>query len=229
MPNIQLLIKRCKEIIERCEKLLNSGDLNYIKEKLIGFNISIENIYRTCFPKGIPDELRFDNLINTLRKMGISTTLLNEIGRFKYRLEFFKSFTDDLERGLIARDLVKVITLDIYDDMIEQAKNLREFNTEPLNKAACVLARIVLEDTLKKMCSDNGIVLNSDKASVANDELKKHRIIPKEQWRFNQAWLDICNKAAHPETLQEEGFSSITSEQMDAMIDGVKEFAKNYL
>lgn len=229
MPKVKALIKRCEEIIENCEDLLKSKDLNEIRMELIGISASIENIYRICFPKGIPDDLRMDKFENTLRNMGINVNIISEIGRFRYRLNFFKNFTKDLEKGLVTKDLVKIITLDLYNDMIEQAQNLRTFNTEPLNRAACVLARIVIEDTLKKLCDDNKITLSSDKASVSNDELKKLRIITKEQWRFNQVWLDIGNKAAHPEIPQEEGFSSITEDQMDNMINNVKQFAKENL
>ena len=82
---------------------------------------------------------------------------------------------------------------------------------------------------MKKLCDDNGIALSSDKASVANDELKIQTIITKEQWRLNQVWLDIGNKAAHPETQQEEGFSSITEDKMDDMINSVKQFAQENL
>jgi len=226
---IKSLTKRCKEIIKKCEDLLISGDSKKINDELIGISASIENIYRICFPNGIPDDLRTDNFENTLRNMGIIVHSINEIGRFKYRLNFFKNFAEDLEKGLVTRNLVKIITLDIYNDMIEQAQNLREFYIEPLNRAACVLTRIVLEDTLKKLCDDNSITLTSDKASVANDELKKKNIITKEQWRLNQVWLDIGNKAAHPESSQEEGFSSITEDQMNNMINSVKQFAQENL
>ncbi len=169
--------------------------------------------------------MRLGNFIRTLTNLGVNKIQLNAIGLFAHRLEFFKGFKEDLEKGFVTRDLVKIVTLDIYNDMIEQAQNLRAFNTEPLNRAACVLARIVFEDTLKKLCDDNGITLSSDKASVANDDLKKQSIITKEQWRFNQVWLDIGNKAAHSETQQEEGFSSITEDKMDDMINSIKQFA----
>ena len=227
MSVLKTLVNRCGEIIENCENLLNSGDISKIKSELLGVSASIENVYRICFPKGIPDDLRIDNFENTLRNMGVIVNSINEIGRFKYRLNFFKNFKKDLEKGLVTKDLIKIVTLDIYNDMIEQALNLRTFNTEFLNRAACVLARIVIEDTLKKICYDNGIILSSDKTSLANDELKKQNIITKEQWRFNQVWLDIGNKAAHPETPEVEGFSSITEEQMDDMINSVKQFAKD--
>ncbi len=230
MSKIKNIIVRCNEIIKNGEDVLESQESNLIRIKTISkINISIENIYTLCFPNGIPDHLRLGNFIRTLTNLRIDTVRQTTFGFFLYRLESFKGFKEDLEKGLITRDLVKIVTLDIYNDMIEQAQNLRGFNTEPLNRAACVLARIVIEDTLRKLCDDNGITLSSDKASVANDELKKQKIITKEQWRFNQVWLDIGNIAAHPETEQEEGFSSITEDKMDSMINSIKQFAKENL
>ncbi len=76
----------------------------------------------------------------------------------------------------IMRNLISLISVDIYNDMVSQAIDLRKFNTEPLNRAACVLSRIVLEDGLKKMCSKHGIRLISNKADDANMELKKKNI-----------------------------------------------------
>ncbi len=167
MPKTKNIIERCNEIIKCGEDVLESQESNNVRLKTISkINISIENIYNLCFPNGIPDHLRLGNFIRTLTNLGIIRAHLNDIGIFSYRLESFKGFKEDLEKGFITRDLVKIVTLDIYNDMIEQAQNLRAFNTDPLNRAACVLARIDIEDTLKKLCLDNGIFLSSDKASV---------------------------------------------------------------
>lgn len=230
MSKINNIIERCNEIIKSGEDELESQESEIIRIKTMSkINTSIENIYNLCFPNGIPDHLRLGNFIRTLTNLGVNKLRLTPIGLFSFRLESFKGFKVDLEKGLVTRNLVKIVSLDIYDDMIEQAQNLREFNIESLNRAACVLARIVLEDTLKKICDINSINLTSDKASVANDELKKQNIITKEQWRLNQVWLDIGNKAAHPQSSQEEGFSSITEDQINNMIVSVKQFAQENL
>ena len=228
MSKIKNIIERCNEIIKIGEDVLESQESNIIRTKTISkINTSIENIYNFCYPNGIPDHLRLGNFIRTLTNLGVNKTRLTATGLFSHRLESFKGFKEDFEKGLVTRDLVKIVTLDIYNDLMEQAQNLRAFNTESLNRAACVLTRIVIEDTLKKLCADNGIILSSDKASVANDELKKKNFITKEQWRLNQVWLDIGNKAAHPETQQEEGFSSITEDKMDDMINSIKQFVQD--
>ena len=112
--------------------------------------------------------------------------------------------------------------------MLEQAKEIRKFNVEPLNRASCVLARVVLEDTLKKMCFNNKIPLKTDKASEANIELKRISIYSNAEFKLVDAWLTIGNSAAHPKSPKLD-FKSITENQMDDMIKNVEDFSRNYL
>ncbi len=131
MSKIKNIIERCSEIIKIGEDLLESQESDFIRIKTISkINTSIENIYNLCFPNGIPDHLRLGNFIRTLTNLGVNKLQLNAIGIFLHRLESFKGFKEDLEKGLITRDLVKTVTLDIYNDLIDQAQNLRAFNTD---------------------------------------------------------------------------------------------------
>jgi len=176
----------------------------------------------------IPEHLKIDKFENTLRNLGVITQMISELGRFNYYLGFFKGFTEDLKSGLILRDLSKVISLNLYIDLLKQAEALRNYNTEPFNRASCVLGRIVLEDTLRQMCNTHQITLTSDKVSFANDQLKRQNVIPQVQWRQNQVWLDICNRAAHPSTSSSD-FNTVTEEQMDDMLKGIHKFSEDYL
>jgi len=191
-------------------------------------NALIENIYRICYPRGIPDHLALNTFKTTLLNQGISPRLINETGFLKIRLNTFEGFIGDLKKGLITSDLISLISIDIYNDLVLQAKDLRKFNTEPLNRAACVLARIVLEDGLKKICSKHNISLKSDKANEANIELKKEIIYGNTQFKHVDTWLSIGNTAAHPESPKLD-FNSITETQMDDMIKNIPEFLTKYL
>lgn len=212
MTKIDIILSRCEKIINDADSVLNSGKPASEKIRLLPSIIaSIQNMYTTCYPMGIPEHLKMDKFENTLRNLGVRAHLINELGRFSYYLGFFKGFTEDLKSGLILRDLSKVVSLNLYSNLLTQAKALRNYNTEPLNRASCVLGRIILEDTLKQICSTHQINLTSDKASFANDQLKSQNIIPQVQWRQNQVWLDICNKAAHPPTNISD-FNTVTEE-----------------
>lgn len=225
MTNIKILIERCEEIIEEGNKIL---DLQHAKTLITKVNTSIENIYNLCYSSEIPSHLTLNNLIDTLKDQGISPRYLNEVGIFNLRFNSFKGFVEDLKKGLITTDLISLISIDIYNDMITQAKDLRKFNTEPLNRAACVLSRIVLEDGLKKICSKHGISLNTNKANEANMELKRNLVYGNAQFKHVDTWLSIGNAAAHPKSPKSD-FKSITAIQMDDMIKNIPEFILKYL
>ncbi len=218
------IIKRCKEIIKESEEILNKKDNGSKTYEIMRLTSSIENIYNLVYPKGVPSHLSIENFKKIMINMGYKTTRYTPVGIFLLILQKFKGFTEDLEKGVIDK-LSNIISLDLFNDLLEQSSELRTHNTEPLNRAACVLTRIVLEDTLKKICLNNAIILKTDKASEANVELRKSTIYGKTQWRIIQGWLDIGNEAAHPDT----DFSLISEIQMDDMIKRVKEFSLNFL
>jgi len=197
-------------------------------EQIPKVNSSIESVYNFIYPEEIPSHLALNNLFNTLKGQGISPQLINERGFFKIRLSTFKGFVENLKSGLITSDLISALSIDLYNDLILQAKDLRKFNTEPLNRAACVLARIVLEDGLKKICAKKKIILKSGKANEANIELKKKQIYGNTQFKHVEAWLSIGNAAAHPQSPKLD-FSSITASQIDDMINSIPEFLNKYL
>ena len=112
MTDLNILIKRCEEIIEEGNGISN---LQHGKSQSTRINTSIENIYNFCFPNGIPTHLTLSNLLNTLKNQGISLRTLSEIGIFRLRLSIFKGFVEDLKKGLITRDLISLLSVDIYN------------------------------------------------------------------------------------------------------------------
>lgn len=120
---------------------------------------------------------------------------------------------DDLEKGfLIGQEFL--IVGEIFDSILEQA---RELSKSGYKDPSAVLARVILEDGLKRIARHEGIDDNK-KASQINDELKKLGKYPQSQWRFIQAWLDIGNAAAHGK------FSEYVEDDVVKMIEGIEQF-----
>jgi len=223
MRNIDLVLGRCKDIIKQANGIIEQRG----EEKVYYILSSIENILRLVYSGNIPENLRFENFLERLQKtMPMPSRFYNlrQSQKLSHYLEIFKAFTDDLEGGLI-NNLSNIISIDIFNDMIDQAIELRNHNTESLNRAACVLSRIVLQDTLLRLCDIKGITLTRNKASVANDELKRISVYGTAKWREVQSWLDIGNAAAHPDP----DFNEISEIDMDNMIKNVKSFSEKYL
>lgn len=120
---------------------------------------------------------------------------------------------DDLDKGfLIGQEFL--IAGEVFDSILEQAK---ELNKSGYKDPAAVLARVVIEDALRRLARREGIDDNQ-RASQINDDLKKLGNYPQAQWRFIQAWLDIGNAAAHGK------FGEYTEEDVVKMIEGVEQF-----
>jgi hypothetical protein len=99
---------------------------------------------------------------------------------------------DDLEKGfLLGQEFI--VAGEVFDSILEQAKYLNE---RGYKDPAAVLARVVLEDALKRIARQEGID-DTQKASKLNDDLWKANRYPQPQWRLIQSRLDIGNAAAH--------------------------------
>lgn len=224
MRKFDIILKRCNELIQQAEDIIKNNEAR----KVTYIISSIENILHTVYSGNVPNHLNYEYFIqNIFPKISSQPRFIpsyKKTEKLVVYLESFKAFKDDLERGLID-NLSNIVSIDIFSNLIDQATQLRENNTEPLNRAACLLTRLVLEDTLFKLCNNKGIILSSDKASVANIELKKNNIYGMAKWREVQSWLDIGNMAAHPDP----DFNTITEDDMDNMIKNVKIFTEMYL
>jgi len=120
---------------------------------------------------------------------------------------------DDLEKGyLLGQEFL--VAGEVFDSILEQAKHLVKSGYKD---PSAVLARVVLEDALKRIARSEGIDDNQ-KASAINEELKKRGKYPQLQWRFVQAWLDIGNAAAHGK------FNEYNEEDVTNLIEGVERF-----
>ncbi len=223
MVNLQGLINRCKEIIQEGKDAIKNED----KLKMMKCVASIENIFRVIYPNHVPAHLRLSHIEKSLRFFGIGA-VQNPAYTFSLYLPMFEGFTEDLEKGLLIQNLSNLISLDLYSDLLQQAQELRKSETEPLNRAACVLTRIVLEDTLKKICDIHKIVPATPKADQYNIALRTGNVYGEALKKQVDAWLGIGNTAAHPENVKTK-FSDISTTQMDDMIKQIKEFSDKFL
>lgn len=120
---------------------------------------------------------------------------------------------DDLEKGyLLGQEFI--IASEVFDSVLEQAKYLRQTGYKD---PAAVLARVVLEDALKRLARVEDID-DTQKASKINEELKKAGRYAQPQWRLIQAWLDIGNAAAHGK------FGEYTDEDVEKLIEDIERF-----
>lgn len=129
----------------------------------------------------------------------------------------FDSIIDEFKKGFFD-GFESIISGEIFDSILETGKYLL---SEDYKDAAAIYGRIILEQTLKKLCNRQEPPLEFDettRTSTLNDLLKKKRVLTQPEWRQNQAWLDIGNNAAHG------NFNVYNEDDVKRMLDGLTEF-----
>jgi len=125
---------------------------------------------------------------------------------------------DDLEGGFLLTQ-ENLVASAVFDSVLEQARHL---TSAGFKDPAAVLARVVLEDTLRRLARAAGIA-DTGKATALNDALRDAGCFNKPQWRLVQSWLDIGNAAAHGE------FSAYKAEEVARLLDDVERFISERL
>ena len=212
---------RLRELIEeggkvaKLEKPSSGGSRKYFhgedKSLVISWLTKSRNILEITFGLQSPHIRHFDAVVPQYGLDHVSSS--HEVYPF---VGVLSGALSDLENGyLLGQEFF--IAGEVFDSILEQAKHLIQNNYKD---PAAVLARVVLEDALKRIARIEGVDENQ-KASVINDELKKKGRFSQPQWRFIQGWLDIGNSAAHGK------FDQYTQDDVIKMIDDVERFLVN--
>lgn len=180
----------------------------YIRDKapLQAWLVKVNNILETAFGPNSPQMYHFQQFTTDIADVAYSSEVLSIVGILTGAL-------DDLEKGyLLGQEFL--IAGEIFDSVLEQAKHLnRSGHKDP----AAVLARVVLEDALKRIARGEGLDDNQ-RASQLNDDLRRIGKYPQPQWRLVQAWLDIGNAAAHG------NFNEYNEEDVEGLIEDIERF-----
>jgi uncharacterized protein (UPF0332 family) len=117
-------------------------------------------------------------------------------------------------------DARRRIQAELFDDFLEQAEH---FSSDGYFGVAAVIAGAVLEDTLRKLCGQKGIILSSvPKLDAMNAELAKQGAYDK-LIQKKVTWLaDIRNKAAHGK------WDEFTNKDADEMVRATRRFTEEY-
>jgi len=119
----------------------------------------------------------------------------------------------EIEKGFLY-NIKFLVAEEFYDSMIVYGKELLKNN---LLIPSAVIGRIVIEDTLKKLCEKNEVPFDPTwKNSRINGELRKSGVYTLPMERRVQAFLDIGNSAAHGKT---DDFSKNDIEDMFKFIE----------
>lgn len=209
---IEELIKEGKHIatLERPSRVINrdgyieGDDMIQVHEWLT----KTRNILETVFGRQSPQHRDFEEVLpeDGIKQVKQSLDVYPIVGVLQGALS-------DLKNGyLLGREFF--IVGEVFDSILEQAKHFIKTGNKDI---AAILARIVLEDALKRLARSEGID-DSFKASKINDELKNKERYPQVRWRSVQTWLDVGNDAAHGR------FNEYTKEDVASAVGGIEHF-----
>ena len=139
------------------------------------------------------------------------------IPRFRQQLSILKSIRLRFRSSLF--DIRQLTQADLFDSELDAAKELAKGK---FNRAAGVVAGVVLERHLSEVCANHKVTMRkkSPQISDLNDALKKANVIETPQWRAIQYLGDIRNLCAHNKD------SEPTTDQTKDILDGVTKVTK---
>lgn len=160
------------------------------------------------------DSIHYKTLLALQPKTDVSImledTLSNCIG-------IFRAAKEDCLGGYLF-DLRSMVEAEVLSDGLEQAE---EFLKSGYKDAACVVTGVVLETTLRELCTRQSLPLG--KLDSMNSELAKAGVYNKSMQKQITAWAGFRNDGAHG------NWQAYTKEQVAQMVVGVNSFMATYL
>lgn len=139
--------------------------------------------------------------------------------RFEQQYAMFSSAKSEYEGGYLF-EVRNLVHAEVFSDELDQA---RHFLDTGYKTPAAVIAGVVLETTLRKLCEQQSSALSVGKLNKMNDDLAKAGVYNKMRADQVRAWAKIRNSAAHG---QQEEFED---SDVSRMIEGIKDFVANHI
>ena len=135
-------------------------------------------------------------------------------------LAVFQAAKEDIEGGYLQK-VETLVSASVFSDFLEMAEYLLD---NGYKDPAASLIGAVLEDGLRRICSNNNITVKSDDniGSLSQKLAQKHVYNPLQQKQI-QVWNNIRNNADHGTSEQ------YNMDDVKDMLDSVRKFLTNYL
>lgn len=155
--------------------------------------------------------------IKAFEKAEQPITMDDSYSRFKRVKSVFLAAKDDFQGGFLV-SVKNLVQAELFDSELEQATELLKSGYKG---PAAVVAGVVLETTLRDLCSDNSIP--HAKLDKMNSDLAKAGVYNKLQQKRITALADIRNSAAHGD------WDAFDDDEVNEMIRDVERFLSNHL
>jgi hypothetical protein len=171
---------------------------------LLKWSVKVAQLFETLGPA----TAQYSKQFSTEPKAAISSNIYH----MKRQAAIFHAAKEDFEGGHM-NSLKNLVSADLFDSQLDQA---RELLKSGYAVAAAVIAGIVLETTIQRLCDDNGIPRAN--LSKMNEGLAKAEVYSKLDQKKITAWAAVRNSAAHG------GDDQFQATDVPLMIEGVEGF-----
>ncbi len=140
------------------------------------------------------------------------------IPQFRQQLSILKSVKKRFESSLF--DIKQLVQADLFDSELDMAQELLK---NKFLRAAGVIAGVVLEKHLFKVCQSHNITIPQKDPDIGdlNDLVKKNEVIETVTWRFIQRLGDLRNLCSHNKKREPR------PSEVQELIDGVSKISKS--
>ena len=209
-PNHQRYVNRLEQLLEEVQQILESRKGGGIETpKVNALKLKTKNIIKIACGQASDYYKELEGLSRN-EPIDSDFKLFDVLETVEAVLQGALS---DLKGGFLIRQEF-IVAGEIFSSVLDQAQYLNE---KGFKDPAAVLARVALEDTLRRIARQETID-DSQKASKINDELKKMGRYGEPMRSQIQSWLAIGNSAAHGD------FNDFDEKQVKSMIEGIRGF-----
>lgn len=172
----------------------------------------------------IEDSQYYKNYEKVLRTKSFFNMHTNWCKHLFVMTGIIKSVQNDFEKGLLV-NIRQLLQAEIFADFLEMGEYLLKENYKD---AAAVIIGSVLEDSLRKLATSNGINILKDNGNYLtleplNIELAKADVYNRLKQKEVTSWGDLRNKAAHGH------HDEYDKPQVQMMLLFVQKFCSDYL
>jgi hypothetical protein len=135
-------------------------------------------------------------------------------------LAILRAVREDIAGGYLQK-FETLVSASVFSDFLEMAEHLLD---NGYKDPAASLIGAVLEDGLRRICTNKNIIVKSDDSiNSLNKKLAQNHIYNPLQQKQIQVWNDIRNNADHG------NFDQYKMDDVKDMLGGVQKFLSNYL
>jgi hypothetical protein len=196
MPVEEKILERIQTLIFNGNKLRRGSNLtNFSRgsntEESIGWLVSVQNLVQiVCPDSNHPYRKMTDKLVELGFEQSLKSPITDTVGNLN---ELLEQFSVDIKKGLLS-SMLDAARGETFDDFLDHAQDYLNRN---LKQEAGVIAGVVFEDTIRRICEKHQIVQKSISLEDLINALVKNVVISQLKAKRAKASSHVRTKATH--------------------------------